>query len=576
MVKELITLARKPLFDESKWRGMGSVLLFSFIINLLMLTIPIYSLQVFDRVLVSRSQDTLLLLTLGVILAIIIIVVFESIRSFVLIRIANHIDATLSPKVFNATVTMAYDVGNSNAQSLRDIIQIRNFIAGSQGLIALLDAPWIPIFIVIVWMIHPWLGIAMIVGMILLALLTFITQWSVGGLFASASDHAFKAQKRAEETIRNADIIEAMGMRRAVFSVWYTLLCEANLLLSRASDRAALFQSTGKLIRLSQNIVITGVGAYLAIHNEITMGGMIAANILVSRGLAPMEGLIGSWKNYTLTSEAILRLDELIKRYSTKDNATLLPPMKGDLSLDEVSYTPEGSEKSILKNISLTLGHGTVLGIIGPSAAGKSTLAKLIAGLWKPTSGSIRIDGADVYTTWNRSQLGGHVGYLPQTAMLMSGSIKENIARFHSCEDKEVVLAAEAAGAHTMILSLPNGYDTHIESDASILSGGQRQRIALARALFREPQIIILDEPETALDQEGIERLVGAIRHAKQRGASVIVITHRPSMITDADKLAVVAQGELKDFGEYNTLMRQYGPQSQKIMQRSPRGAPNA
>ncbi len=544
------------------WKGLKSIFNLSLFSNTLLLVIPIYTLQVYDRVLSSRSNDTLFFLTIGVVLALFIVVATDIIKSRMLVRVANNLEHQLHTTIMNAIILNSANGIKGGVLPLKDHEKIKNFLAGTHGLITLFDAPWIPIFIFIVFMIHPTLSIVLILYMAVLFILTLLTEKTTAPHLKKANETSIEGYAKAEEITRNAQMIEAMGMRKAMIHHWFTSSGLSSYYQSISSDKAAVFTSLAKFVRYSQNIVLTAFGAYLAINNEMTIGGMIAANILAAKAAAPMEGLIASWKNLYTTKESLGRLNEILSNYEGNHSITKMPPPKGELSISNIIFNPDNNEP-IIKNMSFELKGGEFVGIIGPSASGKSTLAKLLVGIYKTTSGTIRLDGADL-NNWDKEQLGQYVGYLPQDIAMISGTIKENIGRFHTnATDEEIIEAAMKANAHELILKLPKGYDTRVGAGGHILSGGQRQRIGLARAFYRNPKIIVLDEPNSSLDNDGDIALVKAIATMKAMGSTIVVIAHRPSILQNADKLLVLSNGQLQLFGGYKEVLAQLTPPKQ-------------
>lgn len=567
MIKAISNVINKPVFKFVSWRSFSFIIIFSFFINLLTLAIPVFSLQVFDRVLTSRSVNTLIALVTGVVIALFLSALIDLIRAHSLIRIANSIDLNLNPKMMDASINMASMIGKASSQAVKDVIAFKNFMSGSHGLITLLDAPWIPVFFFVVWLIHPWLVAVMLVSMVLLLIINVINEFLTGSKLKEAGEISLEAHYIADEIMRNSDAVRAMGMKNSVLGHWFSKYGESAKILSETSDKAGYLASAGKFTRFCQNIAMTGVGAYLAINNEITVGSMIAANILSSKGTAPLEGLINSWKNYINTKAAADRLNEIFEKFYSEENKTELPEPMGKVTIDKAVYTPEGGIFPILKGISCEIPAGKTVAFLGASGVGKSTLAKVITGVCKLRSGSVKLDNADVLNVWSRENFGRYTGYLPQDIMLFSGTVRENIARFSAATDEEVIAAAVETDAHKMILQLPHGYDTIIGSQGVALSGGQKQRIGLARAFFANPKLIVLDEPNAFLDSEGELALVNAIKKAQSRGATVVLITHKLSIVADADILGVIADGQLQMYGPYKEVMNQLAAGSVKKQQ---------
>ncbi len=567
MIKAINNIVNKPVFKFVSWCSFSFIIIFSFFINLLTLAIPIFSLQVFDRVLTSRSVNTLIALITGAVIALFLSALIDLIRAHSLIRIANSIDLNLNPKMMDASINMASMTGKVSSQAIKDVISFKNFMSGSHGLITLLDAPWIPVFFFVVWLIHPLLVVVMFMSMVLLLMINVVNEFLTGSKLKEAGEISLEAQHIADEIMRNSDAVRAMGMKNHVLRHWFSKYGESTRILSETSDKAGYLASAGKFTRFCQNIAMTGVGAYLAINNEITVGSMIAANILSSKGTAPLEGLINSWKNYINTKAAADRLNEMFEEFYLEENKTELPVPVGKISVEKAVYVPAGGVFPILKGISFEIPAGKTVAFLGASGAGKSTLAKVMTGIYKLRSGSIKLDNADVLNVWSRDNFGRYVGYLPQEIMLFSGTVRDNIARFSDATDDEVIAAAIETDAHKMILQLPHGYDTIIGSQGVALSGGQKQRIGLARAFFANPKLIVLDEPNAFLDSEGELALISAIKKAKSRKATVVVITHKLSLVTDADILGVISDGLLQMYGPHYEVIKQLTAGSLKKQQ---------
>ena len=521
---------------------------FSMVCNLLMLVPAIYMLQLYDRVLASMNVSTLLMLTLIVVGLFIVLGFMEAVRSKTLIRLGNELDDRLNGRVFRATYESYLRQGNGNAQqALGDFTNIRQFTTG-QGIIAFFDAPWTPIYLVILFLFHWQIGALALVGAFILLGLTFINEWSTSQHIGEANRIASRANAQAASNLRNAEVIESMGMLERVRQRWLTMHREMLFHQTVASERAAVISAITKTMRLGLQSLVLGLGAWLVIQNELTAGMMIAGSILMGRALAPVEMLIGTWKGFVSTRNAHERTSKLLNTFPEQKEPLSLPPPKGRLELAGVYGGPPGSTRPVLGNVSFALEPGDTLGVVGPSASGKSTLARLLVGVWGATSGKVRVDGADVFT-WNKEELGPFIGYLPQDVELFDGTIAENIARFGEIDPEKIVAAAQLTGVHDMILKLPNGYDTPIGAGGMSLSGGQRQRIGLARAVFGNPALVVLDEPNSNLDDVGEAALVNALRTLKQRGATVVLVTHRTNVLSVVDKLLVMKDGQVSLFG---------------------------
>ena len=525
----------------------GRILLFvggfSLCINLLMLVGPMYMLQVYDRVLPSRSLPTLFFLTLAAVGLIFVSALLDAIRGRVLVRLSGRFDQLLCGPLF-ARLHQAALFGRTQAQPLRDLETVRTFITGS-GLFFFFDAPWSPVFLAFVFVLHPLLFAVALAGAIILFTLAVVTEIATRKPLTEASAHMTVATQFAQTLLRNADAVEAMGMLGGLHQRWLQSHHRGLARQAHASDRAGLLVSAAKYVRLVLQVAMLGTGAYLVLAGEITAGSMIAASIIMGRALAPIEGAIGNWRSFVLARRSLTRVIALLNSPGRKASSLPLPAPHGRIAVERLVGVPPSSDKVVVKGISFRIEAGDALGIVGPSAAGKSTLARLLVGAWLPASGHVRLDGVDI-GDWNHEELGRHVGYLPQAVELFDGTIAENIARFTSPDPAAVIEAAQRAGAHDMILRLPEGYDTRI--GPTVLSGGQRQRVALARAIYRDPVFIVLDEPNTNLDSEGEQALSWMLADRRRAGATIVVVAHRPSILDTVDKLMVLRDGMIELF----------------------------
>ncbi|MCD6034596.1 MAG: type secretion system ATPase family protein [Rickettsiales bacterium] len=542
-------------------RSFAILLGFSLGTNILTLALPIYSLQVLDRVISSGNLVTLLMLSLVMIVCFVVLSLISTAKSFVMIRVSDWLNTKLSPVFLEKTISRsALTNSPMGSQSLRDVTQIRTFLTGSGGL-AFLDLPWSFIFIAVIFMIHPVNGMITLASVVVIIGLALLTEW-LGTSILSKANEGNVANMRAVEMIsRNAEVIEAMGMTEQVVKNWQKNEVRGIEFQNIASYRASVITNISRFFRMVLQIALIGAGAYLALKHEITTGGIIACSIIAGRALAPFEAAMGSWKMFVDARKSYERLSTLLKQTPDRKDSMSLPVPKGNLSLENVLYAPPGTQKVIVSGIRFSLNAGEILGLVGPSAAGKSTLAKLIMGVWKPTGGVVRLDGADVFT-WNRREFGSYVGYLPQGVELFEGTIRENIARLNpDAKAEDVVAAAQAAQVHEMILRLPNGYETEIGAGGSGLSAGQRQRIGLARAFYGDPKLILLDEPNSNLDQEGEMALQEALLVAKKRNITTIIIAHRPAVLAVVDKILVLKAGTIASFGSRDEILSQLIPQ---------------
>jgi PrtD family type I secretion system ABC transporter len=527
---------------------------FSLFINLLLLASPLYMMQVYDRVLGSRNETTLVMLSIIAAVLFGIMGVLEMIRARILVRAGIRFDALLNNRVFAAVFTRSLRTpGGVPAQALRDLDAVREFVGGV-GVLVFCDAPWAPLFIGLAFLLHPLLGWVSLTGAALILVLALINEKFTRKPLKEAAVCGMAANAYAETSLRNAEVIEAMGMLPGIASRWMVRHDRMLDLNARAGDRGGYLLAGSKLIRLLLQSGILGVGAYLAIHDELSAGAIMAASIIMGRALAPVEMAVGQWKNFVHARTAWARLRDLLAAVPPRPETMALPDPAGALSVEGVFAAPPLAKVPVLKGISFALEPGEVLGVIGPSAAGKSSLARVLVGVWQPYSGAVRIDGAEI-TRWDRRALGPHIGYLPQDVELFDGTVAENIARFQAVDSEAVVEAARKAGVHEMILRLPEGYDTRIGEGGRSLSGGQRQRLGLARALYHNPALLILDEPNSNLDTAGDQALIEAVNHARDQGSTVVIISHRLSILGSVDKVLVLNQGMVEAFGSRDEVL---------------------
>ncbi len=527
---------------------------FSFFINALMLVPAVYMLQVYDRVLASRNETTLYMLTLIVLVFYLLMAGLEWLRARLMVQAGLRLDAELNEKVLSSAFRQNLRQRGANAeQATGDLNGVRQFLTGN-GLFAFFDAPWAPLFIGVIFLLHPTLGIVSLVGAVLLLGLALWTEHRTQAPLAEANRAGIAANQFAANSFRNAEVVEAMGMFPALRSRWYALHRRMLALQTIASDRAGSISAATRFTRITLQSLILGMGALLVIDGEITPGAMIASSILLGRGLAPVEQAIGAWKQFVGARSAHERLSKLLDDYEPRGEAVELPPPRGEYRVENVVAVAPGGNLPILKGISMHIPAGTVLGVIGPSGSGKSTLARLLVGVWGTAAGVVRLDGADVHA-WDKAELGPWLGYLPQDVELFDGTVAENIARFGEVDSAAVVRAASQAGVHELILRLPEGYETPIGTGGCALSGGQRQRIALARALYGNPSALVLDEPNSNLDDVGESALIEAVKSLKAAGKTVVLITHRTSVLSVVDALVVLRDGKVHAYGAPSEVM---------------------
>ena len=529
--------------------------LFSAAVNLLMLVPVIYMLQVYDRVVSSGSYSTLAMLTLLMVALTAALGGFEWVRSMILIAASNRIEKNLRRRVSDATFKRALLTGGavSNSQPLSDLSSLRQFLTGN-GLFAFFDAPWFPIYVFVMFMFHPLFGYAAIFAGIVMVALAYTTEKVTSKKLQDANSQSNWINNQVNGTLKNSEVIAAMGMADDLRHRQEKRFDQVLTLQTDASRSAGLLQSLSKTFRMVMQSLLLGLGALLALRQEISPGMMIAGSLLLGRALAPIDMLVGTWKGFTLARGQYDRLGQLLNQIPKDADTMSLPAPTGKLSAEQVMVVPPGSKNIVVRGVNMELNAGEALGIVGPSASGKSCLARALLGIWPTYSGKVRLDGADIFA-WDRTELGPYIGYLPQDIELFDGSISENICRFGDVDPDKVVGAARKAGVHDLILHLPQGYDTVIGGSGGILSGGQRQRIGLARAIYGSPKYLVLDEPNSNLDDQGERELVEAIRRIKSEGATVIIITHRTMVLQCVDKILVMRDGAASHFGPRDQVL---------------------
>ncbi|MBS5840903.1 MAG: type I secretion system permease/ATPase [Pseudomonas lundensis] len=540
-------------------RAFFNIGLFSAVINLLMLAPALYMLQVYDRVLASGNLMTLLMLTLMILGLFALMGALEWVRSQVVIRLGTQMDMRLNQQVYDAAFEAQLRTGSPAAgQALSDLTRLRQFATGN-ALFAFFDAPWFPVYLFVIFMFSPWLGLLALGGAVVLMLLAWINQRVSHGPLKAASEWSVEATQQASAHLRNSEAIEAMGMLDTLRERWLAqhiaFLTQQNL----ASEKTATVSAWSKGVRLALQSLVLGLGAWLAVQGQITAGMMIAGSILMGRVLSPIDQLIGVWKQWSSARLAYQRLEALLQAYPPRPRRMALPAPTGELSVEQLGACAPGTRRATLANLSFALPAGQVLGVIGPSGCGKSTLARLLVGVWQPVTGKVRLDGADL-SQWDKHQLGPHLGYLPQDIQLFAGTIAHNIARFAEVNADKVLAAAQMAGVHELILQLPQGYDTVLGDSGAGLSGGQKQRIGLARAVYGLPAVIVLDEPNSNLDDAGEQALLQAITRLKTLKRTLILITHKPNVLTLTDQLLILRDGQLQAFGPTASVLAAPAP----------------
>ena len=528
---------------------------FTFAVNVLLLVPAIYMLQMYDRVLTSRNEGTLVFLT-GLLLALLALeAALEFVRGRVTLRAGAALDLRLGARVFDAAFERTLGGGAGHAgQALSDLGTVRQFLTG-KGLFAFFDAPWTPVYILVVFLLSPWLGLFALIAALILLGLAWVNERATAPLFAEAGKLGAGATQYAGTQLRNAEAIEAMGMLGGLRGRWFERQSSYLALQGEANDRAAMIGAVTRFFRFALQSGILGFGAWLVLQNQLTPGGMIAASILLGRALAPVDLAIATWRGFVSARGAYARLGKLLEEHPARREMVTLPAPKGELKVENLVVAAPGSRNPILKGLSFRMSPGNIVAVVGPSASGKSTLARALVGVWAPLNGAVRLDGADVHA-WDKAELGAFVGYLPQDVELFEGTIAENIARFGPLDSARIVAAAQKAGVHELVLQLPEGYETPIGEGGAVLSGGQRQRVALARALYGEPVLLVLDEPNANLDDAGEAALMAALLAAKEDRRTVFVMTHRLNILRIADAIMVLAAGGIKGFGPPEKVLK--------------------
>jgi ATP-binding cassette subfamily C exporter for protease/lipase len=548
----------------------------SAVANLLMLTPTLYMLQVYDRVMVSQNALTLVSVSFIALAMFGLMALAEWGRSRLLVATGLRLDDQLSTRVFNASfeshLAGANVPGRNPAKAFNDLLQVRQFITGN-GIFAFFDLPWVPIYIAVMFLLHPFLGWLSIA----FAVIQGLTAWLGHRRALEPAEAAQQAQLDANQflsgKLRNAEVLESMGMVGNLKGPWLNRHHKAMGLAGSSQSTTHRITAISKFVRYTMQSLSLGAGALLVIQGELTAGAMIAANVLMTRALAPIDLLVATWRSFITARESFLRLADLLAEHPERNPALKRARPQGALKVDKVTVTAPGRPSPILHQVSLEVNAGEVLVVLGPSGSGKSTLARVMMGIWGETQGAVLMDGVPI-ETWDREELGPHVGYLPQDIELFDGTIAENIARMGEVQSEWVIAAAKAAGLHEMILRFPRGYDTSMGEAGSLLSGGQRQRVALARALYGQPTLVVLDEPNANLDDAGEQALGRAVLGLKQAGSTVVLVTHRPGAIGLADKLLVMQDGHVRLFGTRDDVLRALRPQAAPTPGATPLSSP--
>ena len=541
----------------------GTVGAFSIAINLLYLAGPLYMLQVYDRAVPSGSGVTLLMLTLALLLAYMALAGLDAMRARVLTRASMHLDNRIAARIMTEIIDRQSAGEGARSQLLRDFDDFRQFVSGA-GIHALFDLPWTPVYIVVIFMLHWTLGAFALGCGVVLLLMALLNEWLIRSPLIEANAAALRNYGFTEMSLRNIQVIRSMGMKGGLLARWAR---DRDSMLERqavASDRGATTQSAIRFLRLSMQSIILGIGAYLVIEHSATSGAMFAASLLLGRALQPVEQITGAWRNIVSVRSAMRRLRELFAAGAAQPPGLVLPRPAGHVIVENLSFVADGTSKPILRGLSFDLQPGEVLGVIGPSGAGKSTLARHLVGVLAPSAGAVRLDGADI-SAWARGSLGQYVGYLPQDIELFSDTVAANINRFQPGNDEATIKAARLAGVHDLVLRLPHGYDTRVGEGGAVLSGGVRQRLGLARAVYGDPSLVVLDEPSSNLDGEGEIALLNCIQQLKERKVTVVLVSHQHGTIGVADKLLVLNDGGLVHFGPRVEILQRLQPRRLNI-----------
>ncbi|MCR5876522.1 type I secretion system permease/ATPase [Phenylobacterium sp. J426] len=559
-MKFLTFLANQP--DTALTRALadvkkvaGAAFAFSLVSNVLYLALPLYTYQVYGRVMVSQSQATLWVLTAVTAFVFAISGLIDDVRARLLINYGVALDQRTSGRVFASLFDAAVrGEASARTQALRDLDQFRQIFTGV-GAAAVFDLPWIPVFLIVLFIIDPLVGAVTLAGAAVLLVLAILQHRATQGAMRDANEAAIKSYAFTDAALRNGEVVRAMGMLPTLGAAWAR---HRHVTIERgavAAEYSNAYTDLIKFVRMGMQVLIIALGAYLILKGKIHTGMLFANMILASRALQPIEKIVGAWEPLNNMVRAHERLQNLLTKAEPAPSGTQLPRPSGKLSAEGLNYAPMGANRLILSGVTFSVEPGEVLGVLGPSGAGKSTLARLLVGIWKPLQGVVRLDGADVFT-WDRADFGRYIGYLPQDTELFAGTVRDNIARFRDdVTDDQVVAAARLAGVHDIILRMPKGYDTDVGEGGVVLSVGQRQRVGLARAVLAQPALVVLDEPNANLDAEGEDALVKAIDALKAEGSTVIIISHRPGVFRSADRLLVLRDGRVELFGPRDQVM---------------------
>lgn len=533
-----------------------SIGIYSFFLNLLMLAPPFYMLVVYDIVMPSNNLDTLLLVTMIAVMFFVGMWILDYVRAKLLIYASNKLDLILNKRVFDATFELSAKYPNkANIQPMRDFTTIKNFLGGS-GVTAFFDFPWFPIYIAVMFAFSYVYGLYAIGATIIIILLTYLNEKATKEGLESSNEKYTQAMTFFDNNIRNVEVVKAMGMKENLHRIWMEKYNSYLMVNTKASQTAAFYSNASKSFRMMSSSLMYGLGALLSMAGMISPGMIIAGAVLLGRALQPISQVVASWKSFTSAKIAYNKLNELLLEFPEAENKLTLPDPQGKIQFENVMTIPPLAEKPVLKGITLQIEPGEMIGVIGPSASGKSSFVKTIVGVWAPTNGHIRIDGADI-AQYDAVALGQHIGYLPQDIELFEGTIADNIARFdEQVIDEDIIQAAKLSGTHELILGLPHGYSTRVGAGGHSLSGGQKQRIGLARAIYGNPKLIVLDEPNSNLDDAGEYALMMALRVLKDRGTTVVFVTHKNNLLELTDKLVLMKEGLVLMYDESGKVIK--------------------
>ena len=549
--------ANNPLTDAVKacMPAFTAIAVISVFINLTMLAMPLYSMQISDRVMTSRNAGTLVMLTIIVVLFLALYGFLEYVRSGIQLRASILFDDIVRRRLFEALmrtdVTGASKIG---PVALRDVEMLRDAV--QSGLVSqMFDAPWAPIFTLLCFMLHPMLGVVALAGAVTMILFSLITEKITSNSVKHTSQLSAESSQFAASALKNGEAVRGLGMGDTIADRWNATQTDLIAAQAVTNEKVAAVNSVSKFVNMLVQAALMGVGAYLALNQEISPGVMMASSIMMGRALAPVQAVVGQWKRIVAIRGSYARLKQLYEQLPIEAKGAEMPAPTGHLDIQKVVVVPPTGGRPVVKGVSFSVKPGEVIAVIGSSGSGKSSLARALAGVWPLVQGTIKLDRAE-YKAWDPNRLGKHIGYLPQNVELFNGTIAQNIARLAKVDDKAVIAAAKAAGAHELILRLPKGYDTQIGEGGAALSGGTRQRVALARALYGDPRLIILDEPNSNLDDEGDKALHKAVLEMKKAGRTVIVVTHKPQMLSAVDKILVMSFGLTLAFGPRDAVLQ--------------------